>query len=92
MPRLKRKVGHLTGEISQMSSSSKRNTFSARVSHYENNDSIAAIGKEKYRMVKHPLRTKMSTISGATASKSLMAGSIGNASVSDPEQVLRELK
>ena len=40
MPRLQRKIGHLTGEQSQLSSSSKRNTFSAKVSHYENNDSI----------------------------------------------------
>ena len=43
-------------------------------------------------MVKHPLRTKMSTMSGATASKSLMAGSIGNHSINDPEQVLRDLR
>ena len=92
MPRLQRKIGHLTGEQSQLSSSSKRNTFSAKVGHYENNDSISAIGREKYRMVKHPLRTKMSTMSGATASKSLMAGSIGNHSINDPEQVLRDLR
>ena len=93
MPRLTRKIGHLTGTTSQMgSTASRRNTFSARVSHYENNDSINNIGKEKYRMVKHPLRTKMSTMSGANASKSLLGNSVGPGNGGDPEQILRDLK
>ena len=76
------------------STASRRNTFSARVSHYENNGSIQNIGKEKYRMVKHPLRTKMSTLSGVGASKSIlsvggMGGGVGGA---DPETILKELK
>lgn len=74
------------------STASRRNTFSARVSHYENNDSINNIGKEKYRMVKHPLRTKMSTMSGANGSKSLLGNSIGPNGNADPEQVLKDLK
>ena len=93
MPRLTRKIGHLTGTTSQMgSTASRRNTFSARVSHYENNDSINQIGKEKYRMVKHPLRTKMSTMSGANNSKSLLGNSMGPNANADPEQVLKDLK
>lgn len=91
MPRLTRKIGHLTGEMSQMTSTSRQKNFSARVSHYENNDSITQIGREKYRFVKHPLRTKMSTLSGANASKSLIGGrSMGPDA--DPEQVLKDLK
>ena len=96
MPRLTRKIGHLTGEMSQMSSTARRNNLSARVSLYDNNASISTIKKEKYTMVRHPLRTKMSTIAGsANASKSLlgvpgMQGMPGGSS--DPEQVLRELK
>ena len=93
MPRLTRKIGHLTGTASQMgSTASQRKTFSARVSHYENNDSIGTIGREKYRMVKHPLRTKMSTLSGVGASKSLLGNSVGPNSGADPESILKELK
>ena len=41
MPRLQRKIGHQTGEMSQITSTSQRNTFSAaKVSHYENNTSL----------------------------------------------------
>lgn len=94
MPRLQRKVGHLTGEMSQMTSSSKRNTFSAHVSHYDNNSSIHTMKKEKYTLVRNPLRTKMSTMSNAQASKSLfMNQSIGvHGGTNDPESVLSELK
>lgn len=93
MPRLTRKIGHLTGTQSQMgSTASRRNTFSARVGHYENNGSIQNIGREKYRMVKHPLRTKMSTMSGVNASKSLLGNSVGPQSNGDPESILKELK
>jgi len=93
MPRLTRKIGHLTGTQSQMgSTASRQGTFSARVSHYENNGSIQNIGREKYRMVKHPLRTKMSTMSGVNASKSLLGASVGPQSNADPESILKELK
>lgn len=43
-------------------------------------------------MVKHPLRTKMSTMSGANGSKSLLGNSIGPGANTDPEQVLKDLK
>lgn len=43
-------------------------------------------------MVKHPLRTKMSTMSGANASKSLLGNSVGPGNGGDPEQILRDLK
>lgn len=94
MPRLTRKIGHLTGTTSQMgSTASRRNTFSAKVSHYENNESIGQIGREKYRMVKHPLRTKMSTMMGPGASKSILGGqSVGPNNGADPESILKELK
>ena len=74
MPRLKRKIGHLTGEMSQMTASSRKGTFSARVSVYDNNMSINSIKKEKYTLVRNPLRTKMSTMSNVNASKSLLSG------------------
>ena len=96
MPRLQRKIGHLTGEMSQMSSSSRKGTFSGRVSLYDNNASIGSIKKEKYTLVRNPLRTKMSTLSGANnQSKSIFGGggSIGpGGGANDPEQVLRDLK
>ena len=94
MPRLQRKIGHLTGEMSQMSSSYRRNTtFSARVSLYDNNASINSIRKEKYTLVRNPLRTKMSTMSGAAnQSKSLLGGSSIGPGSADPEQVLKDLK
>jgi len=93
LPRLQRKVGHITGELSQMTSSARRNNFSARVSLYDNNESISSIKKEKYTLVRNPLRTKMSTMTNSNASKTLVGshhrfgGSLG-----DPEQVLKELK
>ena len=49
--------------------------------------------KEKYTLVKNPLRTKMSTMSNANASKSLLgAMSGGGVGMTDPTQVLNELK
>ena len=94
MPRLARKVGHQTGEVSQMTSTSRRNTFSAKISHYDNNQSINSIKKEKYTLVRNPLRTKMSTMSNAQASKSFfMNQSIGtNGGANDPEAILADLK
>lgn len=93
LPRLQRKVGHLTGEMSQMTSTTRRNNFSARVSLYDNNDSISSIKKEKYTLVRNPLRTKMSTMTSANASKTFVGSMNRNgASIGDPEQVLRELK
>jgi len=92
MPRLARKIGHLTG-LGQMSQSARRNTFSAKVSLYDNNASINTIKKEKYTLVKNPLRTKMSTMTNDNASKSLLgAGSIHHQGSADPEQVLKDLK
>ena len=43
-------------------------------------------------MVKHPLRTKISTMSGVNQSKSLLGASIGPQSNADPEKILKELK
>ncbi len=75
MPRLKRKIGHLTGEMSQMTSTTRgKGNFSARVSLYDNNASINSIKKEKYTLVRNPLRTKVSTMSNVNASKSLLSG------------------
>lgn len=79
MPRLKRKIGHLTGEMSQMTSTTRKGTFSARVSLYDNNGSINSIKKEKYTLVRNPLRTKVSTMSNVNASKSLLSGLQGGA-------------
>jgi hypothetical protein len=94
MPRLARKIGHLTGEMSQMSQSARRTTFSEKVSVYDNNSSINDIRKEKYTLVKNPLRTKMSTMSSAHASRSLLGGGYIHqyGSTIDPEQVLKDLK
>ena len=94
MPRLTRKIGHLTGEMSQRSQSARITTFSAKVSVYDNNVSINGIRKEKYTLVKNPLRTKMSTMSSAHASKSLLGGGYMQqyGSTVDPEQVLKDLK
>lgn len=95
MPRLTRKIGHLTGEMSQITSSSKRNTFSAQVSVYDNNASIHTIRKEKYTLVRNPLRTKMSTMTPANMSKSLLISGRGDMSKSgsnDAQTVLRDLK
>ena len=71
-----------------------RTTFSAKVSVYDNNVSINGIRKEKYTLVKNPLRTKMSTMSSAHASKSLLGGGYMQqyGSTVDPEQVLKDLK
>jgi hypothetical protein len=86
MPRLTRKIGHLTGENCQMSQSARRNTFSAKVSLYDNNTSINTIKKEKYTLVKNPLRTKMSTMTNDNASKSLLGtGSMHQHGNADPE-------
>ena len=72
MPRLTKKLGHLTGEVSQLTSSSRRPAFSAQVSVYDNNASITSIGKDKYTLVRNPLRTKMSTMTPGHMSKSLL--------------------
>ena len=94
MPRLKRKIGHLTGEMSQMTSTTRKGTFSARVSLYDNNGSINSIKKEKYTLVRNPLRTKVSTMSNVNASKSLLSGLQGGAmsQQNHPDQVLKDLK
>jgi len=60
------------------STSQRKGTFSARVSVYDNNMSINSIKKEKYTLVKNPLRTKMSTMSNGNASKSLLGGLYGH--------------
>jgi len=52
-----------------MTASSRRNTISARVSVYDNNESINSMRKEKYTLVKNPLRTKMSTLSSGQGSR-----------------------
>ena len=57
-----------------MTQVSRRNIFSATVSHYDNNYSISNIGKEKSRLVRNPLRTKMSTL-GQGNSRSNIGGS-----------------
>ena len=77
-----------------MTSSSRRtNSFTPKVSLYDNNASINSIKKEKYTLVRNPLRTKMSTMSNANASKSLLgAMSGGGVGFNDPTQVLRDLK
>ena len=92
MPRLTRKIGHLTGEQSQMTSSTRRNNFSAKVSLYDNNSSIGSIKKEKYTLVRNPLRTKMSTSTNGNFSKSLLGAHSFSARQEDPVQVLKDLK
>ena len=58
MPRLKRKAAHLTGGFSVMTSNtSRRNSVTGRIP--DNNDSIqSSARKEKYAMVRNPLRAK----------------------------------
>ena len=95
MPRLTRKIGHLTGDQSQLTSSSRRNTFSNKVSTYDNNASISSIKKEKYTLVRNPLRTKVSTMSNQQA-KSITSGTfastMGGTAGINPDQVLKDLK
>ena len=77
-----------------MTSTSKRNTFSEKVGLYDNNASINSIRKEKYTLVRNPLRTKMSTMTNNQASKSLFNASVGTPALvpTDPEQALKDLK
>jgi len=91
LPRLKRKVGHLTGEQSQLSASTRRPQFSAQVSVYDNNESINSIRKEKYTLVRNPLRTKMSTMTNPH-SRTNFANAMRVVQTTEPEQVLKELK
>ena len=64
MPRLFRKISHQMGSTgrSNMTSMSKGGSLDwAKVSTYDNNESISKIGSgEKYTLVHHPLRTKSS--------------------------------
>jgi len=60
------------------STQQRKGAFSNRVSLYDNNMSINSIKKEKYTLVKNPLRTKMSTMSSGNASKSLLSGLHGH--------------
>jgi len=99
LPRLKRKVGHLTGGHSQMTSTtSRRNNLSARVGVFDNHDSINSIKKEKYAMVKNPLRTKMSTITKGNSRSYLVGvsnttgGNYAAGGPNNPERMLKDLK
>ena len=74
-----------------MTATSRRNNLSARVSVYDNNDSINSIRREKYTLVKNPLRTKMSTMSGGGNSRSFF-GQPASANLNDPEKILKDLK
>ena len=93
LPRLKRKTAHLTGRMTQMSQISRRNIFSAHVSLYDNNQSISSIRKEKSRLCRNPLRTKLTTL-GQGNSRSFFGGSVSlqAAGNSDPERMLKEMK
>ena len=75
-----------------MTASSRRNTLSARVSVYDNNESIQSIRKEKYTLVKNPLRTKMSTLSSNGQNSRSFFGHPASANINDPEKMLKDLK
>ena len=63
-----------------------------RVSIYDNNDSISKMNSgEKYTLVQHPLRTKVSTYGGGSLNRTMINQSLQQP-IGEPNSTLTELK